>query len=119
MELYSNRRHPVSQIPRKKYLKGASLRNLQAENTPKGTLIWNLCRRGLDFFQKHLYRIPGNGEKTMLWQDSIMGQLPIDNSKELKEIREWLTQHGFTKLADISSWDTLGNWRSWVFSGTP
>jgi hypothetical protein len=118
-KLYTNRRHPVSQIPRKKYLKGASLRKLQAKNTPKGMLIWNLCRRGLDFFQKHLYRIPGNGAKTMLWQDSIMGKAPLDVSEEFKEICEWLTQHGFTKLTDISSWDTLESWQTWVFLGTP
>jgi hypothetical protein len=61
-KLYTNRRHPVSQILRKKYLKGASLRNLQAENTPKGTLIWNLCRRGLDFFQKHCIASLGMGK---------------------------------------------------------
>ena len=69
-----------------KYLKGAPLRNLQEENTPKGTLLWNLCRRGLDFFQKHVYRIPGNEIKTMLWHDSIMGHAPLINSEEIKYV---------------------------------
>jgi hypothetical protein len=96
---------------RKKYLDGAPLRNLQAESTPKGTLIWNLCRRGLDSFQKHLYRIPGNGKNTMLWQDNIMGNAPLNASDELKGIREWLSQRGFIKLADISAWDASGSWQ--------
>jgi hypothetical protein len=46
-----------------KYLQGNSMRNLKAGNTTKGTLIWNLCRAGLDFFQIHLYRIPDKGKK--------------------------------------------------------
>jgi hypothetical protein len=48
-----------------------------------------------------------------------MGQPPLNISEELKEIREWITSYRFTKLADISSWDALGSWRSWVFPGTP
>jgi hypothetical protein len=48
--LYANHRHPVSNLLKKLYLDGASMRNLQATNTPKGTSIWNLCRRGLKPF---------------------------------------------------------------------
>jgi hypothetical protein len=65
-KLYSNPRHLVSQILRKKYHKGVSLRNLQAENTSKCTLIWNLCRRELDFFQKHLYHILEMGKNDVV-----------------------------------------------------
>jgi hypothetical protein len=53
--LYENHKHPVSNLLKKKYLIGASMRNLQAVNIPKGTLIWNLCRHGLEPFQKHLF----------------------------------------------------------------
>ena len=44
LNLYSNSSHPVSQLLRKKYLNDASLRNLQIDNIPKGTLLWNLYR---------------------------------------------------------------------------
>jgi hypothetical protein len=84
--LYANHRHPVSNLLIFFYLNGASMRNLQATNTPKGTLIWNLCRHGLEPFQKNLFQIPGNGKKTMLWQDNIMGNTPLTESDDLKEI---------------------------------
>jgi hypothetical protein len=109
----------VSNLLRKKYLNGASMRNLQAKNTSKGTLIWNLCHCGLDSFQKHLFRIPGNGKRTMLWQDNIMGNAPLNDSKDIKEIHEWLTQCGINKVADISAWDDSGSWRTWDLSGVP
>lgn len=64
--LFSNTKHLVSQVIKKKYLKGSTLRNIQIDNNIKGTSIWHLCRRGIEFFQKHLYRIPGNGKNTML-----------------------------------------------------
>ena len=44
-QLFSNKKHPVSQIFWKKYLHGGNLRNFQMANTPKGSIIWNLCRR--------------------------------------------------------------------------
>ena len=28
----------------------------------RGLYTWNLCRHGIEFFQKHLYRIPSNGK---------------------------------------------------------
>ena len=43
-QLFSNKKHPVSQFFWKKYLKGGTLRNLQGKNTPKGSITWNLCR---------------------------------------------------------------------------
>ena len=51
-QLFADRKHLVIQILWKKYLLGGTMRNLQAVNTPKGSLTWNLCRRGLEFFQK-------------------------------------------------------------------
>ena len=62
-KLFSNQKHPFSQFFWKKYLKWGTLQNLQLSNTPKGTIIWNLYRKGLDFFTKHLFRIPGNDNK--------------------------------------------------------
>ena len=72
--------------------------------------MWNLCKRGLKFFQKNLYRVPGNGKCTLLWQDKIMGQPSLDNVEDFKGVREWLKLHGYNMLAKISAWDEDGNW---------
>eukprot|EP00253_Pinus_taeda_P034254 PITA_34254 len=85
--LFSNSKHPVNQVIKKKYLKGSSLRNIQIDNSIKGTSIWHLYCRGIEFFQKHLCRILGNRQNMILWQDSIMGQLPLSKNEAIKEIR--------------------------------
>ena len=85
------------------------MRNLQAVNTPKGCLTWNLCRRGLDFFQKHLYHIPGNGRKILMWEDNIQGHAPLSTKSSLTEMKLWLINKGLLRLADISMWDSKGN----------
>ena len=54
-QLFSNKKHPVSNIFWKKYLHGGNLRNMNIENTPKGSNSWNLCRKGLYFFVQHLF----------------------------------------------------------------
>ena len=55
----------------------------------------------------------------MLWQDSIMGHPPLANYEDLKDIHEWLSQHGVLRLEDISIWDEIGNWQSWAFPRVP
>ena len=62
-----------------KYLKGGTLRNLQVTNTSKGSITWNLCKKGFEFFQQQLYRIPGNVRKTMLWDDNIKDNAPLND----------------------------------------
>ena len=68
-QLFSNKKHPLSQFFWKKYHNGGTLRNIQMTNTLKGSITWNLCRRGLEFFNQHLYHIPGNGKNILLWDD--------------------------------------------------
>ena len=94
---------------------GGTLRNLQAVNIPNGSLTWNLCRRGMEFFQKHLYHIPGNGRKILLWEDSIQGHDPLSNNSSLTEIMLWLVNKGLLRFVDISKWDNKGNWVDWHF----
>ena len=53
---FSNRKHLVSQLFWKKYLHGGSLRNIQMENTIKGSIIWNSCRKVLEFFVQHVFQ---------------------------------------------------------------
>ena len=84
-------------------------------NTPKGSITWNLCRRGLEFFNQHLYRIPGNGMKNLLWDDKIKGNAPLNTDSSLSEIKLWLVNKGFLRLPDITSWDKNGNWVAWTF----
>jgi hypothetical protein len=55
----------------------------------------------------------------MLWQDNIMGNAPLIESEDLKEIRAWLSQRGINKITDISAWDDSGRWKSWDLSGVP
>ena len=70
-------KHHVSTIFRMKYLKGGPLRNISSTNTPLGSAIWNSCRKGLEFFSQRLFRVPGNGMKTLLWEDHISGNIPF------------------------------------------
>eukprot|EP00253_Pinus_taeda_P021665 PITA_21665 len=76
-QLYADKNHPVSKILLKKHLKGGSLRNLTTTSTPTGTTIWNLVRRSIDHIQQQLYKILGNGQRTLLWEDTIQGNAPL------------------------------------------
>ena len=107
-QLFSDKHHPVSMIFQKKYLKGGSLRNIKIANTPTGTAVWNLCRKGFDNIQCQLYRIPGSEKKTFLWEDKILGNLSLSSINSLSEFKIWLTNKGFLRLADICNWDSNG-----------
>ena len=85
----------------KKYLKGGSLRNIKIDNIPIGTTIWNLCRKGVDNIQSKLYIIPGSGQNIFLWEDKILGNPPLSSNNSLIDIKLWLTNKGFLRLADI------------------
>ena len=101
-QLFSNKKHSVSQIFWKKYLKGGTLRNLQVINIPKGTITWNLCRRGLDLFAQYLYRIPENGRKTFLCDDKIKGNAPLYSIQHLQRSRlGWLIKASFGSLISL------------------
>ena len=83
------------------------------ENTPKGSITWNLCRKGLNFFVQPLYRIPSNGRQSLLWDDKINGQVPLNSDISICEIKNWLINKGIFKLANIFLWDANGNWNAW------
>ena len=88
-------------------------------NTPKGTITWYLCRRGLDFFTRHLYHITRNGRETFLWDDKIKGNAPLNYDSTIAEIKAWLVNKGFLQLSDITSWDSKGNLAAWVLPALP
>ena len=48
-----------------------------------------------------------------------MGHPPLANYEDLKEIRKWLSHHGFLRLEDIFVWDEARNWQSWAFPRVP
>ena len=107
--LLDDPKHLVSKIFRMKYLQGGSLRNISSANTPSGSVIWNSCRKGFGFFIKNLYRVPSNGMKTLLWEDSISGTPPLSFVPQLHEIMNWSKNKGLIALADICMWDYNGN----------
>ena len=94
------------------------MRNIKIDNIPIGTSVWNLCRKGFDNIKSKLYLIPGSGKKIFLWDDKILGNLPLSSINSLSEFKIWLTNKGLLKLSDICNWDRDGNWARWVFPET-
>ena len=65
------------------------------------------------FFVPYLFRIPSNGGKTLLWDDKINGQAPLNFENSILEIKNWLINKGICRLVDICLWDAKGNWTAW------
>ena len=93
--------------------------NLKSTNTPYGTTIWNLCRKGINHIHHHIYKIPGNGMKILLWEDNSLGNPPLSTLNPLSEIKSWLINKGLLRLVDIYLWDDNGTWVGWVFPELP
>ena len=98
---------------------GRFIEKYKLENTPTGTTICNLCRKGIKHIQQHLYRIHGNGMRIFLWDVNILGHPPLSSLNSLNEIKMWLTNKGFLWLAYICSWDSNRNWVGWTFLEMP
>jgi hypothetical protein len=49
----------------------------------------------LNSLNNSYYRVPGNGKRTLLWTDNIMGNPPLENTGDLAELREWLSHLGY------------------------
>eukprot|EP00253_Pinus_taeda_P009325 PITA_09325 len=118
-QLISEPTHPISQVLNLKYLRNRSIISFNPVSSPKGTQAWRLCCKGIDFFRTHLYKIPGNGKKTLLWRDRIMGHPPLSDINEITDLRVWLRSKGIRKIEDIAEWDNKGNWQSWTLPNIP
>eukprot|EP00253_Pinus_taeda_P019194 PITA_19194 len=118
-EMNTDPSHQINETFIAKYAQGISLRHLSSDNTIADTCTWNLCRKSISNFSKHLYRIPSNGEKTLLWKYRIMNSPPLSSHAEIWDIRKWLYDVGIRKLNDISEWDSRGNWVDWAFPPVP
>eukprot|EP00253_Pinus_taeda_P020773 PITA_20773 len=92
-QLISEPTHPISQILNLKYLRNRSIITFNPASSPKGTLAWRLCCRGIDFFRTHLYKVP--------------------------DLRVWLRSRGIRKIEDIMEWDDDDNWKSWNLPNIP
>ena len=93
------------QILKKKYFTGDKERCLErATKVQKGSPIFSLCKKAIPHLISKLTWIPGNGEKIHIWDDSILGDQPLNEVSDLGEIKEWLTANNRCTLWDISSW---------------
>ena len=82
------------QILGKKYFKGDKERCLEKPTkTQKGSPIFTLCKRALPHFIPKLTWIPGNGAKIKIWDDYIMGDQPLNQLNDLKNIKTWLQEN--------------------------
>ena len=81
----------------------------------KGSPIFSLCKRALPFFTSKLTWIPGNGAKIKIWEDSILGDQPLNGLNKLRNIKAWLLANNCTTMWDISSWENNDkeSWESW------
>jgi ribonuclease HI/exonuclease III len=112
-------KHPTNNTLLSKYARNSSYRNLQFDPTVNSTQVWKLCCKSSTFFNNSLYRVPGNGKRTYIWQDRIMGSEPLEANQDIADIREWLTRTGKIRLYDISMWDCRGDWAGWDLNGIP
>lgn len=85
-KLFSNQRHPVSEVLIKKYLHIFSIKNMDEGASRKGTTLWKLCSQGWKFFEEQLYKIPGNGKRIRLWGDKIMGLQPLSLALDIADL---------------------------------
>jgi ribonuclease HI/exonuclease III len=118
-KLFHEPTHPVSDTLHAKYRPNKTLSNLQTESSVSCTQVWNLCCKSSNFFKKLLYRSPGNGKRTHLWLDRIMGREPLAENEDITDLRDWLQRAGVNRLYDLSKWDEHGDWAGWDFHGVP
>ena len=76
------------QILKKKYFTGDKERCLErATKVQKGSPIFSLCKKAIPHFISKLTWIPGNGEKIHIWDDSILGDQPLNGVSDLGKLK--------------------------------
>lgn len=96
-----------------KYFRGLKERCLDRPSvTTRGSPIFNLCSKARELISSKFFWILGNGKKIKLWDDWILGNLPLNQKTELDNIRNWLYTRNKVTLWDISAWNQDGT-RSW------
>ena len=98
----------------KKYFHVQRLRCLdQPPRISKGSPVFKLFLTALKLFSHKLYWILGNGKKIKIWEDSILGDQPLNHMEELVNIRVWLQASNMKILWDISNWKDKV-WLEWM-----
>eukprot|EP00253_Pinus_taeda_P033856 PITA_33856 len=113
--------HPISTTLLSKYAHNSSFRNLNFDPPVNSSQVWILCCKSNIFFKKLLYRVSGNGKRTNLWHDRIMGHDPLEKNEDISDLRDWLIRAGINSLYDLSVWDHWGEieWAGWDCHGVP
>eukprot|EP00253_Pinus_taeda_P018975 PITA_18975 len=101
----------------KKYFCGQRTRCLDNPLTISGTMIQKLCDRALDLIKQHLHWIPGNGKRIKIWEDNIMGNVPIVEDCSLSLLKDWMDSAGVKTMWDLSQWEN-NSWIVWETSWT-
>jgi hypothetical protein len=100
----------------KKYYSGTRRRCLNAApKVSKGSPIFTICQKSSGFFSPHLTWIPGNGENIRIWEDSIMGDPPLDSVSGTNNLNNFLHAQQLNTIWDIAKWNSDANnsWKDW------
>lgn len=106
----------------KKYFQGQRLRCLdKPPRSLKGSPIFNLCNSAREQFSDYLYWIPSNGRKIKIWEDSILGDQPLNQVEGLANIKDWLQSCNLHTLWDILNWKEAPDrtWDCWNLGRSP
>lgn len=106
----------------KKCFQGQRLRCLdKSPRLLKGSPIFNLCNAAREQFNHYLYWIPSNGRKIKIWDDSILGDQPLNQVEGLANIKGWLHSCNLHTLWDISKWKEAPDrtWDGWNLGEVP
>ena len=121
-KMITGKRTWSKKILQKKYFTGDKERCLERPTKlQKGSSLFSLCKRALPFFTSKLTWTPGNGAKIRIWEDSILGDQPLNDSSDLGNIKDWLLAKNCSTLRDISSWsnDEEESWERWNLGDYP
>ena len=106
----------------KKYFRGTRDRCLDFPcRESKGSPIFTLCKKALPHFSPHLTWVPRNRKKNKIWQDSIMGDPPLELRQDLLRLKVWMESQNIITLFDISIWgeDKFMTWQGWGVPNRP
>jgi ribonuclease HI len=106
----------------KKYYSGARRNCLNTTpKVSKGSPIFTICQKASGFFNPPLTWIPGNGENILIWEDSILGEPPLDSILGTTNIKNFLHAQHLLTIWDISKWhsDETKIWKDWNLPRSP
>jgi hypothetical protein len=121
-KMITGKRSWSKQILRKKYFTGDRDRCLERPAKARiGSPIFNLCQRAMPLLKTKLTWIPGNGSKIWMEEDSILGEQPLSDLRETRNIKDWLLNKNCRTLWDISRWknDAKQSWEGWNLGRYP